>query len=79
MSGESWLIFNWRNSRAASGISFFTRVPTKDEEYSIKWRNNIVAVITRYLRYGDEGNFKNKLKTEHFELTYPQEKVICHK
>ena len=31
-SGESCLIFNWHNSRAASDISFFTRVSTKDEE-----------------------------------------------
>ena len=41
MSGENCL-----SSRAAPGISFF-RVPTKDDEYSINWRNNIVAVITR--------------------------------
>ena len=27
-------------------ISFF-RVPTKDDEYSINWRNNILAVVTR--------------------------------
>ena len=40
------LIFNWHSSRAAPGISFF-RVPTKDDEYSTNWRNNIVAVITR--------------------------------
>ena len=25
----------------------FFRVPTKDDEYSINWRNNIVALITR--------------------------------
>ena len=46
MSGESCLIYNWHSSRAASGISFF-RAPTKDDEYNINWRNNIVAVITR--------------------------------
>ena len=46
MSGENCLSFNWHSSRAAPGISFF-RVPTKDDEYSINWRNNIVAVITR--------------------------------
>ena len=45
MSGENCLIFNWHGSRAAPGISF-SRVPTKDDEYSITWRNNIVAVIT---------------------------------
>ena len=45
MSGESCLIFNWHSSRTASGISFF-RVPTKNDEYSINQRNNIVAVIT---------------------------------
>ena len=44
--GENCLIFNWHSSRAARGISFF-RVPTKDGEYSINWRNNIVAVIAR--------------------------------
>ena len=46
MSGENCLIFNWHSSRVASGISIF-RAPTKDDEYSINWRNNIVAVITR--------------------------------
>ena len=46
MSGENCLSFNWHSSRAAPEISFF-RVPTKDDEYSINWRNNIVAVITR--------------------------------
>ena len=66
MSGESRLIFNWHNSRAASGISFFTRVPTKDEEYSINWRNNIVAVITCYLWHGDEGNLKKQIKNRTF-------------
>ena len=45
MSAESCLLFNWHSSRAASGISFFIRVPTKDDKYSINWRNNIVAVI----------------------------------
>ena len=46
MSGENCLIFNWHSSRAATGISFF-RVQTKDDEYSINWRKNIVAVTTR--------------------------------
>ena len=78
MSGENCLSFNWHSSRAASGISFF-RVPTKDDEYSINWRNNIVAVITCDTRYGDEGNLKRQIKTQHFELNYLQEKKICHK
>ena len=46
MSGENCLIFNWHDSRAAPGISF-SRIPTKDDEGSINWRNNIVAVIDR--------------------------------
>ena len=46
MPGENCLIFNWHSSRAAPGISFF-RVQTKDDEHSINWRKNIVAVITR--------------------------------
>ena len=46
ISAENCLIFNWHTSRAAPGISFF-RVPTKNDEYSINWRNNIAAVITR--------------------------------
>ena len=46
MSGDNCLIFNWHSSRAAPGISIF-RVPTKDDEYNINWRNNIVEVITR--------------------------------
>ena len=51
---------------AASGISFLIRVPTKDEEYSINWKNSIVAVITRYLWYGDEGNLKKQIKNRTF-------------
>ena len=46
MSVENCLIFNWHVSRAPPGISIF-RVLTKDDEYNINWRNNIVAVITR--------------------------------
>ena len=46
MSGENCLILTWHSSRAAPGISL-SRVPTKDDEHSKKWRNNIVAVITR--------------------------------
>ena len=46
MPGENSLTFNWHSSRAAPGVSFF-RVPTKDDKYSINWRNNIVAVIAR--------------------------------
>ena len=45
MSGENSLIFNWYGSRTAPWVSLF-RVPTKDEEYSINWRNSVVAVIT---------------------------------
>ena len=46
MSGENCLIFNWHSSWAPPGVSIF-RVPTKGDEYSVTWRNNIVAVITR--------------------------------
>ena len=46
MSVANYLFFNWHSSREAPGISFF-RLPTKDDEYSLNWRNNIVAVITR--------------------------------
>ena len=46
MPSENRLTFNWHSSRAAPGVSFF-RVPTKDDKYSINWRNNIVAVIAR--------------------------------
>ena len=45
MSGENSLTFNWYGSRTAPWVSLF-RVPTKDEEYSINWRNSVVAVIT---------------------------------
>ena len=65
MSGENCLSFNWHSSRAASGISFF-RVPIKDGEYSINWRNNIVAVITCDTRYVDEGNLKGQIKNPAF-------------
>ena len=44
--GENCLISNWHSSRAATGISFF-RVLREDDEYSINWRNNIVAVIKK--------------------------------
>ena len=46
MPGENCSIFNEHSSRAAPGISSF-RLPTKDDEYSTKWRNNIAVVITR--------------------------------
>ena len=65
MSGESCVIFNWYSSRTASGISFF-RVPTKDDQYSINWRNNIVPLITCDTRCGDEGNLKRQIKNPTF-------------
>ena len=46
MSCDDCLIFNWHGSRSVPGISFF-RVPIKDDEYSINWRNKIFTVITR--------------------------------
>ena len=79
MSCENCLSFNWHSSRAAPGISFF-RVPTKDDEYSINWRNNIAAVITRdTIRCWRQFKKKDKLKTVQFELHYPQKNMICHK
>ena len=48
MSGENCLIVNWNGSREAPGTSF-SRVPKRitNDEDSINWRNNIVAVIDR--------------------------------
>ena len=62
MSGESCLIFNWHSSRAAS----LFRATTKNDEYNINWRNNIVAVITCDTRQGDEGNLKRQIKNPTF-------------
>ena len=61
MSGENCSIFNGHSSRAAPEI-LFSRVPTKDDEYNINWRNNIVAVITYDPRQVDEGNLKEQIK-----------------
>ena len=66
----------YSNCRTLPWISFF-RVPTEDDEYSINWRNNIVVVSTRDTKM--KAIQKDKLKTEHFELNYPQEKMISHK
>ena len=76
ISGENCLIFNWHSSRAAPGISFFS-IATKDDEYCTNWRNNIVAVIARDTVM--KAIQKDKLKTKHYELHYPQENMICHK
>ena len=46
MPGENRLIFKWHSSREAPRISFI-RAPTKDDEYSMNWRNDIVAVVNR--------------------------------
>ena len=45
MSGENCLIFNYMVPGQLLRPHFF-RAATKNGEYSIKWRNNIVAVIT---------------------------------
>ena len=65
--GENCLNFNWKSSRAAPRISYF-RVPTKNEEYRIDWRINIVAVLT----HGDEDNLKRQ-KT--IDLHYPHKNM----
>ena len=46
MPGENRLIFKWHSSWEGPRISFI-RVPTKDDEYSMNWRNDIVAVVNR--------------------------------
>ena len=74
MSGKNYLIFNWHSSREAPGISVF-RVPTKDDEYSIKTRETTLLQLLLVIPYGGKGN----LKTRHFELHYPKKNVICHK
>ena len=76
MSGENCLIFGWHSSRAAPGISFFG-VPAKDNKYCKNWIDNIVAAIT--LDTVMKAIEKEKLKSKHFELHYPQENMICHK
>ena len=68
------LSFNWHSSRAAPGISFF-RVPTKDDEYSIKTVEITLMQLLLVIPYGDEGNLKRKIKTEHFKLHYPKKKT----
>ena len=65
MSGESCLILTGIVPEKPLGSHFF-RVPIKDDEYSINWRNNIVAVITCDTRYGDEGNLKRQIKNPTF-------------
>ena len=50
------------------------REPIKRDEYSINRRNNIVAVIT--CNTVMKTIEKDKLKTEHFELYYPQKKIM---
>ena len=60
--------------------SHFFRVPTKEDEYSTNWRNNIVAVITRDRVI--DGNLKRQIenRTPHTcELHHPQEKMIRRK
>ena len=73
MSGENCLSFNWHSSRAAPGISFF-RVPTKDDEYSIKTGETTLLQLLLVIPYSDEGNLKRQIKIEHFELHYPKKK-----
>ena len=78
MSGYSWLIFNWHSSRAASGISYFW-APTKDDEYNIKRRNNIVAVVACDTRQGDEGNLKRQIKNPTFWVELSSRKIDLSK
>ena len=61
MSGENCLIFNWHCSRAVPGISF-SRMPTKDDEYSISCRNNFAAVIGSW----SGRQFKKQIKNRTF-------------
>ena len=77
MPGENCLNFNFHCSRAAPGISVFG-VPTKNDKYYYckTWRNNIVAVVTCDMVM--KTIQKDKLKTKHFALHYPQENMIFH-
>ena len=62
------LSFNWHSSRAAPGISFF-RVPTKDDEYSIKTGETTLLQLLLVIPYGDEGNLKRQIKNRTFALS----------
>ena len=58
-----------------SGQLLVSRVPTKDEEYSVNWRNNIVAVITRardtmMIKKGNSEKIKRKSFTPAFPKHY---------
>ena len=61
MSGENCLSFKWHSSRAAPGISFF-RVPTKDDEYSMKTGETTLLQLLLEIAYGAEGNLKRQIK-----------------
>ena len=63
----------------APGQLLGSRVPTKDEEYNINWRNNIIAVIIIRARDTMKAIWRDKFKTDRFELNYLQENMICHK
>ena len=62
------LSFNWHSSKAAPGISFF-RVPTKDDEYSIKTGETTLLQLLLVIPYGDEGNLKRQIKNRTFALS----------
>ena len=65
MSGENCLIFNWNNSRAAPGISFFG-VLTKDNKYYYSTTLQKKHCCSYYSCYGDEDNLKRQIKNQTF-------------
>ena len=59
IAGENCSIFNCHSIMAAPVISNF-RIPTKNDDYSTNWRNNIAAVKKKIEFKGAEATLRKK-------------------
>lgn len=76
MPGANCSIYGCSTSRKKKGIAIF-RVPTGDDEFNTKWRENIVSIITKD-RIIDK-SLKCQIENRNLytcELHYPEEQLV---
>ena len=76
MPGANCAILNCSTSRNKKGIAIF-RVPTGEDDFSKKWRENIINIVTKDRII--DGSLRKQIENKSLytcELHYPEDKLI---
>ena len=79
MPGAYCSIPGCTTSRRSKGVAIF-RIPTKDDDYSVNWRNKLVRIITEIREMNESLQRQIDRRTLHIcELHYSLEKKLYRK